>query len=234
MRRLTTAIGILGLASLLLAPATAQAQQSLNFSLGGFAPTGEDNRGNIQGGDVLINNLDFLAFDINDFRGGFIGAEYLVGLGEYLDAGLGVGFYKRTTPSVYADFVNDNGSEIEQDLKLRIVPFTATVRFIPTGRSAPVQPYIGAGVGIFNWRYTEVGDWIQEDDVIRPDQFVGSGTSTGPVLLGGVRFPLGTWDFGGEVRWQRARGELPTSELFSADSINLGGWTYTANFNVHF
>ena len=53
-------------------------------------------------------------------------------------------------PTVYTDFVNANGTEIEQDLKLRIVPFTATVRFLPLGHHDGVEPYIGAGVGVFN------------------------------------------------------------------------------------
>ena len=56
-------------------------------------------------------------------------------------------------PSVYAASVNANGSEIEQELKLRIVPLTATVRFLPIGHGS-VEPYVGAGIGAFNWRYS--------------------------------------------------------------------------------
>lgn len=234
MRRLTTALGILGFSALLMTPSPSFAQQSLNFHLGGFVPTGEDNRGDIDGGDVLVNNLDFLAFNTSDFNGFTTGVEYLVGVGDYLDAGLGVGFYRRTVPSVYADLVNANGTEIEQDLKLRIVPFTATVRFLPAGRSAPIVPYIGAGVGVFNWRYTETGDWVASDDSIYRDRFIGSGTATGPMILGGLRIPLSGWDLGYETRWQRAKGELPVSESFSADSINLGGWSHLMTINVRF
>ena len=83
------------------------------------------------------------------------GGEYLTALGDNFDAGLGVGYYQRTVPTVYTDFVNANGTEIEQDLKLRIVPFTATVRWLPMGHHNGVEPYIGAGVGVFNYRYSE-------------------------------------------------------------------------------
>lgn len=234
MRRLTTALGVLGLGAMLLIPSPSYAQQSLNFHLGGFVPTGEDARGNVDGGDVLVNNLDFLLFNIKDFNGVKLGAEYLVGLNDYLEAGLGIGFYRKTVPSIYADLVNENGLEIEQDLKLRIVPFEATVRFLPAGRSAAFVPYIGAGVGVFNWRYSETGDWVDNDDNIYRDTFVGSGTATGPVVLGGLRIPFNTWDLGGEVKWQRAFGDLPSTELFSADRINLGGVSYTATINIHF
>ena len=233
MRRLTTALGLLALVTL-ATPATSSAQQSLNFHLGGFVPTGEDARGDIDGGDVLNNNLDFLLFNISDFNGATVGAEYLVALNDYVEAGLGISFYRRTVPTIYADLVNENGTEIEQDLKLRITPFTATVRFLPAGRTAAFVPYIGAGVGIFNWRYTETGDWVDSNDNIFRDTFRGSGTSTGPVVMGGLRVPFDTWDFGGEIKWQRAFGDLPSSENFSADRINLGGFTYAATLNIHF
>ena len=234
MRRLTTSISALGLAAVLLAPATTYAQQSLNLSIGGFVPAGEDTRGDIDGGDVLVNNLDFLAFNIKDFNGATFGAEYIVGLTPFVDASLGISGYRRSVPSVYADLVNENQSEIEQDLKLRIIPFTATVRFLPVGRDAGLVPYIGAGVGVFSWRYVETGDWVDSNDDIYRDSFAGSGSATGPVILGGLRIPAGAWDIGGEVRWQKAKGELPSSEGFSAESINLGGWTYVATFNIHF
>ena len=77
-------------------------------------------------------------------------------------------------PSVYAQKVRDDGREIEQDLKLRIVPLTATVRFLPIGRRG-VEPYVGAGIGAFNWRYSEVGEFIFQNDVTDNDRFVADG-----------------------------------------------------------
>jgi hypothetical protein len=217
-----------------LAPATSYAQQSLSFSIGGFSPLGLNSRDR---DDVLRDDLttpNYLAFNIKDFNGAQINAEYLVGLGEWLDAGLGVGFYRRTVPSVYESTVRADQSEIEQDLRLRIVPFTATVRFLPLGRNNGIQPYIGAGVGVFNWRYSETGDFVDfSDNSIFPARYVGSGTATGPVILGGARFPLGMWSIGGEIRYQRATGDLPVDQFF-VSKIDLGGWTYAATFNVHF
>ena len=231
MRRLTVATALFVLTGL-LAPATSFAQQSLNFYVGGFVPKGEDARDRQ---DVLWNNLDFLAFDIKDFHGGTAGAEYLVGLNEFIDAGLGVGLYKRTVPSVYAGLVNRNGAEIEQDMKLRMVPFTATVRFLPFGRSAGLQPYIGGGVAIINYRYSEAGEFVDfTDNSVFRDSFVGSGTATGPTVLGGVRVRLGAWDLGGEVRWQKAKGDLPAGRGFAGEVIDLGGWNYLATVNIHF
>lgn len=232
MRRLPFATALLVLAALLM-PASSFAQQSLNVYVGAFVPKAEQNRDRQ---DVLWNNLDFLAFNTSDFNGATAGAEYVVGLGEFLDAGLGVGVYSKSVPSVYADLVNSNGSEIEQDLKLRMVPYTATVRFLPFGRSAGIQPYIGAGVAIVNWKYTEVGDFVDfTDHSIFSDEFTGKGTATGPTILGGVTVPIADrWNVGGEIRWQRALADLPGDQGFAGDKVDLGGVNYLLTFKVKF
>jgi len=231
MRRLISAT-LLALVVLgIFGSGVASAQQQVSFSVGGFSPRSEDARTN---SDVLVNNLDFLAFRISDFGGPVFGAEYVGALGDNFDAGLGVGFYQRTVPTVYTDFTNSNGSEIEQDLKLRVVPFTATVRWLPMGHHNGVEPYIGAGVGVFNYRYSESGQFLATDRSIFRGTFVGSGTATGPVILGGIRVPVGSWAVGGELRYQSAEGKLPADQDFAGSKIDLGGITYTFTINIRF
>ncbi|MBA3296758.1 MAG: outer membrane beta-barrel protein [Acidobacteria bacterium] len=225
-----------------LAPAAAQAQitrvsgsdtrQSIGVNLGAFLPKGEDSRVD---GDVLFRNGDSLLFDIKDFTGASVGAEYLVGVSRYIEAGLDVSFYQRTVPSIYRDVVNANDLEIEQDLKLRIIPVTASVRFLPTGRDASVQPYIGIGASLLNWRYSETGEFVDfTDDSIFRDRFVAKGNTVAPVVMGGLRFlAADVWTIGGELRYQRAEGDTGGRDAgFLGDKIDLGGWT--ANFNVHY
>ena len=240
MRRFVSFAARLAMVSLVvgvLAPSVASAQQSVSLYVGGFAARPVDGRA---GTDVLVNNLDFLAFDIKDFNGPAFGGEYLVGLGNNLEAGLGVGFQTRTVPAVYSAFVNSNGTEIEQDLKLRVIPVTATIRFLPLGHHGPVRPYVGAGVGIFSWRYSETGQFLANDDSIFNDTFPGSGSATGPVVLGGVRIPVGGGAVGGEIRYQSAKGNLPTDQGFatfprgSTPTIDLGGLTYLFTVNFRF
>lgn len=146
-----TAVLVGGLA--LSQPVQAQ-QQSVSLNVGYFSVRGEDGR---IADDVLLENLNLFAFDVGDFSNGTIGGEWHVGIGEYLEAGVGVGYYRRTVPSVYNDFVNDDGSEIFQDFRLRITPLTFSLRVFPFGNEAPVQPYFGGGLGVLNWRYSEVG-----------------------------------------------------------------------------
>jgi hypothetical protein len=232
MRRTLTVLAF----ALISAATPAAAQQSINFHFGAFTPAREDARSRSDGrsDDVLVNNLNVFAFDINDFDSVTFGGEWLAALGTHAEAGLGLGFYSDSVDSVYRDLVNANFSEIEQQFKLRIVPFTATFRFLPLGRKAAVQPYIGGGVGVFRWRYTETGEFVDFDSTIFRDTYIGEGTSVGPVILGGVRFPLGRWDIGGEIRYQDAEGDLPADQGFSGSKIDLKGFNYLVTFNIRF
>ena len=80
--------------------------------------------------DVLVQDLssaDFphYLFDIDDFHHFTFGGEYLFGITENLEVGASVGFYSKGVNSIYADVVHPDQTEIEQRLKLRIVPITA-------------------------------------------------------------------------------------------------------------
>jgi hypothetical protein len=206
-------------------------QQSLNFSFGLFAVRGEDARVE---DDALVANRGLYTFDFDDFNSPSLGVEYLAGIGEFLEAGAGVGFTTRTVPTIYEEFVRPGGGEIEQELKLRTVPMSATLRVLPLGRSGAFQPYVGGGIGIINWRYSETGDFI---DFTRPgrtifrESYSATGTALGPVAVFGARVPIGNATIGGEVRYQKAEGDLDERD-FLGPKIDLGGFHYSATIGV--
>jgi hypothetical protein len=213
----------------------------VNLFVGGFVPRGFDAR---DGRDVILDNNDFLAtfnrangIDVGQFNGWSFGGEYLIGIGPVLEAGLGLGYYQRTVPASYIDFVNEDGTEIVQEMQLRTVPFTATFKLLPFSHEAPIQPYVGGGVGVIHYRYSETGMFIDFSDPNLPTfngRFVGSGTEAGPVALGGVRAatPFGTVGF--ELRYQWAVGNLPPSQGFSGSKIDLGGMNYLFTMSFRF
>jgi len=102
------------------------------------------------------------------------------------------------------------------------------------GRNNCIEPYIGAGVGVLNYRYSESGQFLDNANNIFLGTFVGSGTATGPVILGGVRIPVGSWGFGGEIRYQSAKGDLPLDQDFAGSKIDLSGFNYLFTVNVKF
>jgi outer membrane protein W len=235
MRRSLSAVRAVALAAAaLLAPAAAEAQsnQSFGVSVGFLSVRGEDAR---IAEDVLVTNLSSLAFNISDFSGATVAGEWLVGLGQNAEAAVGAGFYRQTVPSVYRGWTHDDGSEIFQDLRLRVIPFSATVRFLPFGRGNAVEPYVGAGLAVLNWRYSETGEFVDfSDDTIFRASYVGSGTAVGPLIVVGLRAPVGgeAIAIGGEIRYHRAEGTLPADQDFLNTKIDLGG--ITSQFTVHF
>jgi hypothetical protein len=219
-------------ACVLASAGAASAQQILNLSAGVFTPHGEDSRVE---GDVLNANRTFLSFDIKDFNGITAGAEWLAPIGDFFEVGVGGHVYRGTTESVYAGFIDRDGSEIEQELKLRVIPLSATIRLVATGKDSSVQPYFGAGVALNNWRYSESGEFVDFSLATRPifrDTFEKSGNAFGPVALGGIRFNGGSWLAGGEIRYSKAEGDL--DESFAADKIDLGGWSYLFTVGFRF
>jgi hypothetical protein len=225
--RFRFACTVVALAGVLAADAAYAQQQSLNFSLGYFAVRGEDARVE---GDALVVNRDLYLFDFEDFNGASVGADYLVGFGDFFEVGAGIGYTSRAVDTIYDDYVRPDGTEIEQQLKLRIVPMSATVRVLPLGRATAFQPYVGGGIGIYNWRYSETGDFVDFSLPGQPlfrESYTASGTSVGPVAVFGLRFPVGNATVGGEMRYQKAEGDLDERD-FLGPKIDLGGFHYSA------
>jgi hypothetical protein len=222
-------------AALLGAAQPAAAQQTLNFTFGYFAVRGEDARVD---DDILNENRNFRVFDISDFNAASIGVEWLIPLGNYFEAGAGASFSRRTVASVYDEFVDSDGTEIDQEARMRLTPVAFTVRVLPLGQTSPVQPYFGGGLGVVAWRYSEFGEFVDfsRRNAIFRDQFVASGNATGPVILGGLRFAGDALSGGFEVRYHSA--DAPLGDEFARFDpdlrIDLGGWTYQATVGVRF
>ena len=208
----------------------ALAQQTFNVSLGYFTPRGQDARVT---GDVLNANRNFLEFDIKDFNGASIGGEWLFPVGRYIEAGAGVSFTRKTVPTVYSRLLNANGSEIEQELRLRMIPAALTFRVLPLGQDRGFQPYIGGGLGIISWRYSESGQFVDtRDSSIFNNSYSASGTKTGPVAMGGIRFAGDSIATGFEVRYQAAEADL--APPFAGPKLDLGGWSYLFTLGARF
>ena len=233
-------------AIIILAPATAGAQirqvgssssvgnSTVNFNIGYIGLKSLESRVD---DDVLLNNLQSLhplLFEIEDFNGPTIGGEYLFGIGSHFEAGVGVGFAQRTVDSIYADLTRPGDVEIRQELKLRQIPVTFTGRYLFLPRGSSVEPYIGGGVVAIRYRYSEVGDFIDDTLTIFPARFVKDGVAVGPTIFGGLRAPVGNWTVGGDVRWQKAEADGLFDEGFLGDKLDLGTWQVNFTFGFRF
>ena len=237
--------------ALLAAPTSAQIVQSLQLGGGVFIPKGYSSRAT---GDVLVadlNDLDFpectsdhLTSCIRDeFTTGDVFGEWLVAFSDHIEVGAGIGFHTRTRPTLYAAYFDRDGSEIRQELHLRVVPISGTVRFL-AGRPGRFQPYFGVGVAAQIYRYTESGEFIDFTQtlpdgsyLIFPGNFVATGTAFGPAVLAGFRVPIkgDIWGFMTEWRYQHGVGDTGgQAQNFLDDKIDLGGNSINFGMIVRF
>jgi len=248
MRTLVRAGCLMLAAMAVAAPASAQVVHSLTLGAGLFMPRGFDTRVD---GDVLYANLTqpdvlpgvngSLDFDVKDFRSGTVFGEWNLAFGDRLEVGAGVGYQGRKVRSRYLDLIHGERPqrpEIEQDLRLRVIPVTGVVRFLPFGRAGSVQPYAGFGITVMNWRYSETGEFVDTTDfAIFQDRYIASGTTAGPVLLFGVRLPMGGDIYGLtlEYRHQWASGDTGGFDAgFLGDKFDLGGGHLNFGFLIRF
>jgi hypothetical protein len=243
MKKAAVGAGAMVLTLAAAVPAYAQVVHSVAFGAGAFFPKSCDSRLDCRtsrgSDDVLVEDLQSLAFDIKDFRGATVFGEWNITFDDRVEVGLGAGFYRRTVPSVYRDFVDIDFTEIEQDLRLRIIPVSAVVRFLPFNRAGQVQPYLGGGVAALNWKYTETGEFVdfENNNTIFEDRYVASGTTLAPVVLGGLRMPINgdVYALNAELRYQFGKGDTGGFENgFLAEKINLGGMNFTLGFQIRF
>lgn len=241
------AIMLSTIAAVTATSASAQVVQSLNLGGGFFSPKGFESRAN---GDVLVRDAfgefipdypelsDALVFEMKDFRSGQVFGEWNIAFGDAVEVGIGTSFYQRSVPTVYYDLVDEVGREIEQALRLRVVPVTAVVRFLPFGRAGDFQPYVGVGAGVYTFRYSEFGRFVDPDTLdIYEDRFTTSGATPGAVVLGGIRVPLGGDVFGltFEGRYHFATGDTGgVDNGFLDDKIDLGGGQFNVGFLIRF
>ena len=234
-------------------PASAQIVQSVSFGAGFFQPRGFDRRVD---GDTLVANLTqpdvlpgvsgSLSFDIGEFRGMPLFGEWNLAINKHVEFSAGLSYFTNKVDSVYQDLVNcplppcapPGGTEIEQELRLTMIPISGLVRFFPNGDPTRIQPYVGGGIAIIPFRYTETGDFVDTTtfDVFNA-KYTAKGTAFGPVILGGVRFPLGGDVYGLTVegKYQFANGKTGGANAgFLGDKIDLSGGTIQGGFLIRF
>ena len=167
------------------------------FYVGLFSPVGNGSRSNT---DVLKNLPSNLSFS-----GIVVGSDALFKVGEHVEIGIGVGaYYGSATQSGFTDrFFN--------------FPFTGTVRYLPLAEDAPIHPYVGGGIG------ANMALFLADVPAVAGGSLSDIAFAFGPVVLGGVRIPLGDSNIalGGEIRWQGGTGSF--SGDFKNSEINVGG-----------
>jgi hypothetical protein len=225
MRR---ALAGLALAVMGALPGTATAG-GLDVRLGAFFPNEESN--------LFVDDRILYTVDKGDWSSFTGGIEYNARVAPHIELGIHVDGYGETLHTSYRSFVDTDGREIFQTLKLQTVPAGMTLRFIAGGRHSRIQPYLGVGGGLIYYEYEEFGDFIDFDDPamqVIPDAFISDGITGFGHATGGLRVRL-NHDFSlvGEGRYQFA-SKAEMEEDFRGNSLDLNGWSATIGVHVQF
>jgi len=214
----TKPLGAALLFSSLVAAGSAQAD-SFTVRLGYLSPRGDSR--------LWAENVATFDYVVNDFNWLFGGAEFDLELNEFVDLAIGVDGYSRSVVSRYRDFVRDDGTEILQDVSLRVAPITFGVRFFPAGKFHVLLPYVSGGLGLYPFEYREEGEFIDLDTAeIFGATYYDSGLGTGVYAAAGLEASLthGVFLFG-EYRRHFAsaghRGDFGSYGDFDLDASQL-------------
>ena len=214
--------GLLG-----LLPGEARAS-GLELRIGGMMPRAKS--------ILFDDSVALYQVEKDDFAGAFGGIEFAKNLSANLELGLSIDGYGKEIPTSYRDFTRPSGREIEQTLRLAIVPASAIVRLLPSGRYRKLTPYVGAGVSAIFWQYEEFGDFIDFDRSGQPvvsDSFKSKGTTTGFVLNAGLRYSINE-DFQVTADFRNFSGKQKMGGDFAPNEIDVSGAALTLGFRLTF
>lgn len=199
--------------------------QSINLKVGGFYPALES--------DLWAQDLNDLAFEKQDLLGVYWGAELEMEMGRYFTGSFETGYYEQDVRTVYRDWEYEDGSAINQDISLRITSVEAGFKLYPMGYRNVFNPYIGAGVGAYFWKYYQGGEFIDFDDgsIYEGEAYTTTVTPGFNARAGFVYRFKRTMGIQFEAKYTYLKGQL--SGLFdpSFEKLDLSGVTFTMGVN---
>lgn len=202
---------------------------SFKIQLGQFEPRGDSRY-------WAENEADFTG-DADDFEDAAVGLTYQRPLGPRMAFELSGFFFEATEDLAYRDFEDASGRDIFHTTELETAAVTAGLVFNLTPPDASVIPYVGVGGGIYSYRLTEFGDFIDFSGAeleIFDDFFEVEDEELGWYLKAGLEVPLAhTWSIFAEGRWDKAEADLE-GDFAGLGDLDLSGKSYSAGVSFRF
>ena len=151
--------------------------------------------------DLFAFTREQLTVDKGDFRSALLGAEVGFHTTDHVDLTLGLEYAGRSVDSEMRDWVTQDDRPIPQTTEFRRWRLTAGVKAYLLSRGlsvseyawvpAPWSPYIGGGLGVTWYDFTQEGDFVDYETLdIFGGRFESSGSGFTPWLAAGVDVSL--------------------------------------------
>lgn len=204
-------------------------EPSFRIQIGEFEPDGES------------SYWDESTFDFDrgpgDFEDAAVGLSYIHPLGRRLGLQVSGFFFESSQDLAYRRFEDQFGADILHTTEIEIAAGTVGLIYNFAGPEAALIPYVGAGGGVYSWRLTEYGDFIDFDDPnleIFEDFFEDQSEEFGAYFTAGLEVPLAdTFSIFAEARWDSAEAEL-AGDFRGLGKLDLSGKSYSAGLSWRF
>ena len=207
----------------------------------------------LRGGFALANaNSDLFSFTTSNLtvnRGDFsaidFGADLAFTIHPRVDLVLDVSHSGMSKGSEFRNFVDNSQLPIQQTTSFQRTPVTVNARYYLAARGRQIGryawipnrmvPYVGAGIGMMNYEFTQKGDFIDHVTLaVFPDAFHSGGWAPMGQLLAGVEWAMGPgWALRTEARYLTASA-APSNDFAGFHRIDLSGVTSSVGFFVRF
>ncbi|MCC6931218.1 MAG: hypothetical protein IT359_19675 [Gemmatimonadaceae bacterium] len=197
------------------------------------------------GSDLYDFVTDQLTLEKSSFNAPGFGVEVAFNLTPRLDVVAGFDVAKSSTPSEYRAFVDNRNLPIQQETSLRRSGMFGAARLalIPRGRSisrfawipSTFVPYLGAGGGLTNYLFKQVGDFVDfSDSRVFTESFQSDGWAPSAHVFGGTDIQVYRRMFMSlEGRYTWSKATLGT-DFIDFEAIDLGGFRLGAGLHIRF
>lgn len=207
--------------------AAALPAQQINVKFGYIMP--------FQSSDLWDDNIYNLAYEKADFNALNFSIEYQHQFHRNFSFYVEGGRYKRTVNSEYRDYEYQDGSPIVQSMHLDLTSLEMGIKINLLPSRSRFSPYIGAGAGLYFWKYEQYGEFIDFDEFEVYDGFADQEAVTlGFHVKGGLSMRINR-SFGLllEAKAHFAEGDL--GEYFEGfEPFDLGALSLSAGFQFYF
>jgi len=192
--------------------------------------------------DVFAFVTDQLTLDRSDFNAPAVGTNIAIRLSGANDIVLDVGYSTVSRGSEFRHWVDQNDQPIEQTTSLRRIPITLGFRHYVTSRGRSVGQfawiparrslYVGLGAGIMEYKFHQVGDFIDFTTLnVFHDEFTSQDWTAVAQANAGLDLALGDFVLlNTEARYSWAKA-LMSSDYVGFNRIDLSGLSVTAGFS---
>lgn len=204
-------------------------QNSVRIHGGSFAPDGESQY-------WTDKEIDFFgsAEDFDDF---VFSADWIHFVSARVGLRAGVSGYEGESLQSYRDFVTGSGDDIFHLATLEVGSFEVGFIVHLLRGDMLVLPYVGAGVGLYDWTLSEDGDFLDfgfNPPLLFNDLFLESGEAFGTYYLAGVEVPIGSsFSVFGEGKWVTADDEF-SGDFAGLGKLDLSGDQFSAGVAFNF